>query len=76
MLRRVELAWPVEDVSLRRRIVNECLTTYLHDNVDAWTMHADGHYTQVNATRNSNTSKTKPTLGAQGKLMALYSAKG
>jgi polyphosphate kinase len=76
MLRRVELAWPVEDVGLRRRIVNECLTTYLHDSVDAWTMHADGHYTQVNATRNSSTSKSKPTLGAQGKLMALYSAKG
>ena len=75
MLRRVELAWPVEDAALRQRIVNECLQTYLHDSVDAWTLNADGHYTQVHPTKGRTATKPKPQLSAQGKLMALYSAK-
>jgi len=75
MLRRIELAWPVEDAALRQRIIDECLTTYLHDSVNAWTMQADGNYVQVHGTRSRSTAKTKPPLGAQGKLMARYSAK-
>ncbi len=75
MLRRVELAWPVENAVLRQRVVDECLNTYLHDTVDAWTMHPDGHYTQVSPTRSRLAAKTKAALGAQGKLMAMYSAK-
>jgi polyphosphate kinase len=75
MLRRVELAWPVEDAALRQRIVTECLQTYLHDSVDAWTLNADGHYVQVPATRVRATAKAKVHLSGQGKLMATYSAK-
>jgi len=76
MLRRVELAWPVEDVVLRQRIVNECLQMYLADHVDAWTMHADGHYTQVQPVKSrATTVKPKPSLSAQAKLMAMYTAK-
>jgi len=75
MLRRIELAWPVEDAALRQRIMDECLTTYLHDSVDAWTMQADGHYVQVHGGRSRSAVKTKQPLGAQGKLMARYSAK-
>jgi polyphosphate kinase len=75
MLRRVELAWPVEDAALRARIISECLTTYLQDSVDAWVMGADGHYSLVPAARSRSTTKPRTVLGAQGKLMALYSAK-
>ncbi len=75
MLRRVELAWPVEDVALRQRIVDECLQTYLLDSVDAWTMHSDGRYTQVHPVKSRPTAKPKVVLGAQGKLMAIHSAK-
>ncbi|TXT37191.1 MAG: polyphosphate kinase, partial [Comamonadaceae bacterium] len=75
MLRRVELAWPVEDAALRQRVIDECLNTYLHDSADAWTMHPDGHYTLVSPSRSRATGKTKAALGAQGKLMARYSAK-
>jgi polyphosphate kinase len=74
MLRRVELAWPVEDPALRQRVVSECLSTYLQDQVDAWTMHPDGHYTQVPGPRSRAGDKPKVVLGAQGKLMACYSA--
>ncbi|PUE23201.1 polyphosphate kinase 1 [Limnohabitans sp. JirII-29] len=74
MLRRVELAWPVEDPALRQRIVDECLVAYLQDNVDAWTLNADGHYTRVVAPK-SRAAKPKPLHGAQAALMDLYSAK-
>jgi len=83
MLRRVELAWPVEDVSLRKRLIDECLMAYLHDNVDAWTMDAQGHYTRVQPakprrSKSSATQAPKPvkTHGAQAVLMALYASKG
>jgi polyphosphate kinase len=75
MLRRVELVWPVEDPVLLQRIVAECLQTYLNDSVDAWTLNADGHYTQVPPARSRTAIKSKVHLGAQGKLMALYSVK-
>ncbi|MCB8746197.1 polyphosphate kinase 1 [Rhodoferax sp. U2-2l] len=73
MLRRVELAWPVEDAALRQRIISECLTMYLADHVDAWTMAPDGSYHQVTPPRSP--AKPKAAVGAQARLMALYSAK-
>jgi polyphosphate kinase len=75
MLRRVELAWPVEDAALRQRIIHECLTLYLADTVDAWTMGADGHYTQLQTGRGRVVGKAKAALGAQGRLMSIYSSK-
>ncbi|TAG26224.1 MAG: polyphosphate kinase 1 [Burkholderiales bacterium] len=47
MLRRIELAWPVTDPVLRQRIVEECLSAYLYDKVDAWDMQPDGSYTAM-----------------------------
>lgn len=44
MLRRVELAWPVQDPAARQRIVDECLVASLHDDRDAWCLQADGSY--------------------------------
>lgn len=41
MLRRVELAWPVDDPHLRQRIVDECLVAALHDQRDAWELQPD-----------------------------------
>jgi len=75
MLRRVELAWPVEDAALRQRIIDECLTMYLNDQADAWVMHADGGYTQVQPPRSRASVKPKTPLSAQARLMALHSAK-
>lgn len=44
MTRRVELAWPVLDLPLRQRLIDECLLPYLHDTRNAWTLDADGKY--------------------------------
>ena len=71
MLRRVELAWPVTEPTLRQRIIDECLVAYLHDGVDAWDMQADGKYLRVNAT---DSADAQGAHGAQAALMARYSA--
>jgi len=68
MLRRIELAWPVTDPELRRRIVEECLTTYLADRTDAWILGADDQYQCTRSHRKSGHS-------AQARLMRLYAAK-
>jgi polyphosphate kinase len=66
MLRRVELAWPVSDPQLRRRIIDECLVAYLHDSGNAWDMMPDGSYVPV--LRNGQSKGH----GAQAALMARY----
>jgi len=68
MLRRVELAWPVTDVRIRQRIVNECLTAYLCDTKDAWRLQANGQYERVNG------DGAQASHGAQAALMALNGA--
>ena len=47
MTRRVELAWPVMDLALRQRLVDECLLAYLHDTRNAWTLEPNGRYQRV-----------------------------
>jgi polyphosphate kinase len=66
MVRRVELAWPVTDPLQRQRIVDECLVAYLHDNVDAWELRADGRYYRT------ETGAINQARGAQAALMQRY----
>jgi polyphosphate kinase len=47
MFRRIEVAWPVHDAALRQRVIDECLTPYLHDTRDAWELAADGSYRRL-----------------------------
>lgn len=69
MLRRVELAWPVNDPQLRQRIVDECLVAYLHDDRDAWDLMPDGTYKRVKG------AGEPKGHGAQAALMARYAAR-
>lgn len=64
MMRRIELAWPVDDSVLRQQIVDECLVAYLHDDRDAWTLNANGSYDRA--------SRPCSGLGAQNALMGRY----
>jgi polyphosphate kinase len=47
MFRRIEIAWPVRDPVLRQRVIDESLTAYLHDGIDAWQQQPDGEYSRV-----------------------------
>jgi polyphosphate kinase len=62
MFRRIEVAWPVTDRKLRQRLIDECLTPYLHDGTDAWTLQPGGSYTPADG--------KKPS--AQAALMRLH----
>jgi polyphosphate kinase len=42
--RRIELAFPILDAKLRKRILDEGLKPYLADNTQAWDMQPDGSY--------------------------------
>ena len=42
--RRVEVAFPVRDRRLKRRVIAEGLSVFLGDNQAAWLMQSDGHY--------------------------------
>ena len=66
MVRRVETAWPVTDSVQRQRLVEECLTVYLQDQVDAWELGANGVYSRCKP------SSRKKAKGAQATLMQRY----
>lgn len=44
LFRRVEVAFPIRERKLKRRVIAEGLSVFLGDNQSAWLMHSDGHY--------------------------------
>jgi polyphosphate kinase len=44
LFRRIEVAFPILDKALKRRVMAEGLNPYLKDNQNAWELEADGHY--------------------------------
>ncbi len=45
--RRVEQVFPLEEPKLRQYVRDKLLETYLRDNLRAWILHPDGHYTRI-----------------------------
>ena len=66
LFRRIEVAFPVRDPALRKRVVDEGLRAYLADNRDAWELDADGSWAKV-APRGAARSRARrrPTLLAR-----------
>ena len=66
--RRIETCFPVLDEKLKKRVINEGLTPYLKDSLQAWEMQPDGSY------------KKRPRRGrgfsSQDFLLKLLAAKG
>jgi polyphosphate kinase len=63
--RRVEIAFPVRELTHHERILRD-LNSYLADNTHAWTLGRDGRYTR--------TPTETPARDAQGALLTRYSA--
>ena len=66
MLRRIEVAWPITDAKLRQRVIDEGLTPYLYDSLDAWQLGPDGTSQRI------GTENTPSRVCAQQALMRLY----
>ena len=62
--RRIELAFPILDKKLKRRVIVEGLQIYLADNMQSWDMNANGHYYP------RRSSRSKPRC-AQSELIEL-----
>ena len=50
--RRIELAFPILDARLKKRVITEGLKLYLADNEQSWDMNSDGVYTRRKPGRN------------------------
>ena len=46
LFRRIEVAFPILDRALKKRVISEGLNPYLKDNSNAWELQADGSYQQ------------------------------
>ncbi|MCM1512156.1 MAG: polyphosphate kinase 1 [Oxalobacter formigenes] len=68
LFRRVEVAFPVMDKALKKRVMEEGLLSYLKDNQNAWELRPDGIY------RQKKPRKKLEKYSAQQHLMQLYGA--
>ena len=64
LFRRIEVAFPVLDPALRRRVVDEGLKAYLADNREAWELDAQGRWSKVRPRRGAK------RRAAQAELLA------
>lgn len=69
MLRRVEVAWPILNADMQKRILDQCLKPYLQDNQDAWVLTNNGEYQPAKNLR----TPTEKAFSAQNTLMQLHS---
>jgi len=64
LLRRVETCFPIQQESLRKRVISEGLRSYLTDNTSTWQLKADGSYARVK-------SNAKPRSAQQELLLEM-----
>ena len=62
--RRIETAFPIEDLELRARVIEECLNAGLRDDSGAWLLDADGNY------RRAESAGGQALYSAQSALLA------
>ena len=68
LFRRVEVAFPVLDKAMKKRVINEGLTPYLRDNTNTWTLDSSGQY------HRRKLRKGQARYNAQQTLMQLLGA--
>ncbi len=65
LFRRVEVAFPVLDPVLRKRVVDEGLKAYLADNREAWELDANGRWSPVKPRRGARRRSAQSELLAK-----------
>ena len=68
LFRRIEVAYPVLDPALKKRVITEGLKYYLRDNTNSWELQPNGTY------RKRKLRKKQISFGAQQYLAELYDA--
>ena len=73
MMRRVEVAWPIENKAHQARILRECCQLYLADNQDAWLLAEHGNYMLARGLATSEAEqKDSEKVSAQLALLKQY----
>jgi polyphosphate kinase len=72
---RVEVMFPVKDGSLRKRIFDEILETYLRDNDKTRTLRANGSYSRAHPASSSRLSRNGQHFSAQAFFIDLAGGK-
>jgi polyphosphate kinase len=57
LFRRIEVAWPVLEPKLKRRVIEEGLKPYLDDTAEAWTLDGDGNYGPPKSGQNARSAQ-------------------
>jgi polyphosphate kinase len=68
LFRRIEIAFPVLDPALKKRVIAEGLNPYLRDNSNAWVLDSDGKY------HKPRLRSRQIQFGAQQSLLQLLSS--
>ncbi len=63
---RVEIAFPLENENIARRVKQETLSFYLEDNCQAWELHSDGTYQRIKSGRQKRRSAQERLLELLG----------
>lgn len=59
---RIEVAFPIEDETLKKRIIDEGLLAYLKDEHEAWELDDTGQYTKISTKTNSKALSAQQML--------------
>jgi polyphosphate kinase len=57
--RRLEIAFPIEEAALRKRICQEILPLMMADNTKAWTLNGDGNYVRVQPAKGEKSCRSQ-----------------
>jgi polyphosphate kinase len=68
--RRIEISFPVLDLKLKKRVIDESLMTYLKDNTQAWEMDAAGNFQRCQPARGKGRAAQAQLLEAMAKHVA------
>ena len=60
--KRAEIIYPIDNIDLKSRIINEILATYLNDNVKARLMQPDGSYVRLKPKEGEQTLRSQSAL--------------
>ncbi|UCF05162.1 MAG: polyphosphate kinase 1 [bacterium] len=60
--RRAEILYPIEDTTIKTRLIDEILMTYLSDNTKARIMQSDGSYVRVERDKDTGTVRSQERL--------------
>ncbi|WP_018952569.1 polyphosphate kinase 1 [Thioalkalivibrio sulfidiphilus] len=63
--RRVEVAFPITEENLRKRVIQESLVAYLTDNTQAWILQKDGSYKRIRPAANQKPRSAQNDLLGQ-----------